>query len=161
MESWEDKSMHSAYEPGSLFNWLNILFHDFPREQIMVAGEITSNNPTDITIPQPHVGKQRQQIERERIKIPFSSSCLPGALCLIALLLMKCWCNYKKEALFLVPFLSFRLDWGHGTEHSLCPFASYFKQTYFVSLSVHWSSPSHHLLLPSVMLHEEQVGRLN
>lgn len=105
---------------------------------------------------------ETREREREEIKIPFSSSCLPGTLCLIALLLMKCWCNYKKEALFLVPFLSFCLDWGHGiTEHSLCPFASYFKQTYFVSPSVNWSSPSHHLLLPSVMLQEEQVGHLN
>lgn len=79
-----------------------------------------------------------------------------GALCLIALLLTKCWCNNMKEALFLSPspsyqesHASFTLDWALETPGTLIPLPSH---------SFHTHSPSRRLwraafCAPHVTLH--------
>ncbi len=85
-----------SYQPYQVFNWLNILFPEFPRLQIRAAGEITSRIQLTLT----YLGLMWANRERGDQKF-LSATCLPGAFSLIALLLMKCWCNYKKEALFV------------------------------------------------------------
>lgn len=136
-----DRKIHDlCLSARNVLNWL-ILFLDFPGDQIKAAGEITSNNLTDITIPLSHVGRQK---ERARERKNILALCLPGALCLIALLLlMKCWCNYKKEAFLL--FLLMRimlvsaLTGVMESQNTHCTSAPFHSNTF--SLSVPCLSP--------------------
>lgn len=81
---------------GKFFNWLDILFPDFPRDQIRAAGEITSR----IQLTLKYLSLIWENTGRGGKKL-LLAACFPGALCLIALLLTKCWCNYEKETIFL------------------------------------------------------------
>lgn len=48
----------------SFFIWLMVLFHDFPRDQIRAATKITGSNLIEITIPWPHVEKQKDGVKK-------------------------------------------------------------------------------------------------
>lgn len=91
------RKIHVLLSAGKVYNWLDSLFPDFPRDQIREAGEITGRIQLTLT----YLGLMWENREREgdkKKKNSFLAACLPGALCLIALLLTKWWCNYKKEA---------------------------------------------------------------
>lgn len=92
----------------NVFNWLNILFPDFPRDQIRAAGEITSRIQLTLT----YLGLMRENRGGGVQKKILLAACLPGVLSLIALLLMKSWCNYKKEALFHFLLMRVMLVWA-------------------------------------------------
>lgn len=118
MQHCGKKTPRCPLSARKFFNWLDILFPDFPRDQIRVTGEITSRIQFTLTCLNLMWEKQRGGrwggggvVVWWCWGIPVS--CMSSrALCLIALLLTKCWCNYKKEASFL--FLLMRVTLVSG-----------------------------------------------
>lgn len=151
------------------FNWLDILFPDFPRDQIRVTGEITSRIQFTLTCLNLMWEKQRWVVVVVWWCWGIPVSCMSSrALCLIALLLTKCWCNYKKEAYFL--FLLMRVTLVSGwtglmkSRGLILPLLLYFPThspsvCFQVSDFVHYASPSVNLHLLSAIwyCHERLV----
>lgn len=67
---------------------VSVLFHDFPRNQIRAAINITGSNQNETTIPWPHVEKPRDMGMKNKIFVALRD--FHGPSVLIPLLLMKC-----------------------------------------------------------------------
>lgn len=142
------RNPHSLLSAGKFFNWLDILLPDFPRDQIR-ADEITSGIQLILTYLS-LMWENSERVKKRKKKI-LVAACLPGTLCLIALLLTKCWCNYEKQALFLFLLVRFMSSsWGqvmksqniHSIPALLLSFFSYRRLRHLCSCALHITTQS-------------------